>query len=353
MKIQSLPPIPKIKIDSESLNLLNEIDKKLARIDGCCLMDSDGFTIDLLKIREGLSSVAIDYPIDTITELSKIYQSASTSQALLIDYKNSIILGEKLIKNSSAITHALESIHKELLKGKNPSAGLFRTGCVWINDSAISKEESKFIAPDDEEIIPMIIDLENYIAGDVSYPAAINAGLIHAQFEMIHPFQSHNGLVGRILIQLYLLLKKKLSFSVLQLSNSLHKSRGEYFDRLEDLENNNNWSGWTKFFLETINDAASETLWLFQKIFRQRDSDLKLLLEKSFVSTASINLLNYITKAPIFSIPLVTSKLGYTKQTMNLLIKKFEEEKIITEISGKQRYRTYFYKALVDTLLHN
>ena len=123
MKIQSLPPIPKIKIDSESLNLLNEIDKKLARIDGCCLMDSDGFTIDLLKIREGLSSVAIDYPIDTITELSKIYQSASTSQALLIDYKNSIILGEKLIKNSSAITHALESIHKELLKGKNPSAG--------------------------------------------------------------------------------------------------------------------------------------------------------------------------------------------------------------------------------------
>lgn len=353
MKIAPLPPNPKIKIDSETLSLMNEINHKFSQIEGCCLLDADATTINLLKMREGLNSVRLDYANDSITELTSLFQPEGKSTKELSNYRNSLLLGEKLIKSGSGISHILESIHKELLTGKNSSAGLFRTNPAWINDSVAPKSESKYVAPDDEEIIPLMIDLENYIAGDLSYPALINAGLIHAQFEMIHPFQTHNGLTGRILIHIYLLLKKKVSFPILQISSALQKNKSEYFNCLEDLEQNNNWNGWVKFFLEAIAEAGSETLWLFQKICKQKEKDLKRLLEKSFVSTASIRLLNYITTNPIFSIPQITSTLGYTKQTMNLLIKKFEEEKLITEISGKQRYRTYSYKALVDILLHN
>ena len=61
-------------------------------------------------------------------------------------------------------------------------------------------------------------------------------------------------------------------------------------------------------------------------------------------------MLNFITRNPVFTISQITEKLGYTKQTINLLIKRFVDEKLIEEISGKKRYRTYTYKTIYDVL---
>ena len=350
MKISPLPPLPKLRVDSEYLGLISEIDRKLAKIDGCCLLDSNGLFTELLNIREAAFSIDMDYPEKSPIEFDSYFLNLAESKDKIDRYNKSLLLGQKLLKDVSSVSHIIKSIHKELFEIENAGAGLFRKRQVWIRDSAKEKNNSVYIAPDDEEIIPLMNDLEVYLAMDISYPAVINAALIHAQFEMIHPFESRNGLVGRILIHLHFLWKKRLANSVLQISKALNKHKLEYFDRLEDLEKNNNWNGWIKFFLRMIDESATETLWLFNKIHQQKEKDLNLIIEKDFASTASICMLNFITRNPVFTISQITEKLGYTKQTINLLIKRFVDEKLIEEISGKKRYRTYTYKTIYDVL---
>ena len=351
MKINPLPPNPKIRLDSESVGLISEIDRKLGQLDGCCILDSGGVYQDLLSIREALFSLCLDYPTYSPINLDSYYLGLPELTDGFERYKKSLSLGQKLLKDVASVEHIIKSIHKELVS--NTIGGGYRKNLVWINDSIKPHNVSKYVAPEPDEITSLMKDLENYLAKDISYPAVINAALIHAQFEMIHPFESHNGLVGRILIHLYLLWKKKLSSPLLQISKTLNKHKLEYFDRLEDIEKNENWSGWIKFFLHVINEAASDTLILFKEINQIWDKDFNLLLEKEFASTASIGLLKYISRNPAFTISQVTDKLGYTKQTMNLLIKKFEEENIIIEVSGKKRYRTYSYKTIYDLLIQD
>ena len=191
-------------------------------------------------------------------------------------------------------------------------------------------------------------DLDQYISSDISYPVFVNAALIHAQLEMIHPFASGNGLTGRVLLLLHFIWKKKLSLPVLQISSILNKRKNEYFDRLGDLERNNNWDGWVKFFLKGIIESANKTRDILINIIRLENNDYNKFIEKEFATTASLKLFDYILSNPVVSVPKITSALRYSKQTTNLLIAKFLEENILQEATGKRRYRVYYYKKLIN-----
>ena len=48
--------------------------------------------------------------------------------------------------------------------------------------------------------------------------------LVHAQFEILHPFRDGNGRIGRMLVPLYLFEKKLLSRPMFYLSQYLDRS---------------------------------------------------------------------------------------------------------------------------------
>lgn len=53
--------------------------------------------------------------------------------------------------------------------------------------------------------MPSLADISAYLYDSEDDPL-IQAALVHYQFEMIHPFEKYNGIVGRILI--FMVLKK-------------------------------------------------------------------------------------------------------------------------------------------------
>ncbi len=103
-------------------------------------------------------------------------------------------------------------------------------------------------------------ELEKYINSDDDLDNLIRSGLIHYQFETIHPFLDGNGRVGRMLITLFLMEKGLLERPVLYISYFLKRNRIEYYDRLSEVRNKGNYEQWIKFFLKAIAESASDAI---------------------------------------------------------------------------------------------
>lgn len=335
MILNSLPPNPKLKLDSELLTLISETEKLLSQIVLLNNFTSDGF-YNLIKVNEDINSYSLDY--NTGWKIESYFFNSETEQQTnrLI---NSTEVAQKILKDVKP-SRLIKTIHKELLGEKKNSAGEFRTG----------EPTFSFSLPTADEVPELMNSLEQYLINDASYHPLVNAALVHAQFEMIHPFNSHNGVVGRTLMQLHFVWKKKLSIPVLQISKILRGKKIEYFDRLDDLARNNNWNGWVKFMLRVFYEAASLTLLYLTKLHAAAQQNKKILMEKNLVTTASLKLIDLLKTKPVITIQQLTSELSYSKQTLSVIISKLLEEQIIEEVSGKQRYRVFKSKNFLSAI---
>jgi Fic family protein len=101
----------------------------------------------------------------------------------------------------------LQEIHSILLKGtrggkKEP--GKIRTVQNWIGPVGSNLHSAMFVPPPPEKVPELLADLESFIVTDDRIPPLIKIGLVHAQFETIHPFIDGNGRMGRLFITFYL-----------------------------------------------------------------------------------------------------------------------------------------------------
>lgn len=355
MLLSPLPPNPKIRLDSEIYGLISEADKSLYLLEGAMnVLPAGHFLVSTLTTLESLKSLKIDGCNQNITDIfSRVIQEDQEDLKNILGYVRALTLAQKSLRNVSSSSHIIKSIYKELtheLSEENLLSGDYRKTRILVGQYSSGKGDAKYIPPPPGEVEPLMKDFETYIASDLSYPFVVNAALIHAQFEMIHPFETNNGLVGRILLQLHFLWKKRLSIPVLQISHVLSNRRTEYFDRLGDLEKNNSWDSWIKFFLKIIIESALHTSRIIKNISDLEFRDYQNILNKGFASTPSLKIFELIFHKPIISLPFITKELGLNKQTANVLLAKFLEENILEETTGKQRYRIFVYKKLMDIL---
>ena len=127
--------------------------------------------------------------------------------------------------------------------------GEYRTSPVWIGRVGSDLRNAQFVAPVEEDMIPAITDLENYINYDESANPLVKAALIH-------PFIDCNGRVGRIINTLFLMERGLLRHPVLPLSDSLKRVAAQYYMLLQGVSDNGNHTEWVKFFLTMIKEAA-------------------------------------------------------------------------------------------------
>jgi Fic family protein len=88
-------------------------------------------------------------------------------------------------------------------------------------------------------------------------PAVIKAGLLHVQFETIHPFLDGNGRIGRLLVTLYLCVHGVLRKPLLYLSLYLKTHRADYYRLLQEVRERGAWEAWLEFFLDGVAETAS------------------------------------------------------------------------------------------------
>lgn len=89
-------------------------------------------------------------------------------------------------------------------------------------------------------------------------PLLVKAGLVHVQFETIHPFLDGNGRLGRLLITFLLCAAGVLREPILYLSLYFKQHRSAYYDLLDGVRVKGDWETWLDFFLTGIKDTADQ-----------------------------------------------------------------------------------------------
>lgn len=244
----------------------------------------------------------------------------------------------------------LRQTHQVLLsgvRGKHKLPGQFRKSQNWIGATL---KDAIFIPPHQTEVQELMSDLENFIHNEKIYvPHLIRIGIIHYQFETIHPFLDGNGRLGRLLITLYLVSKKVLLKPSLYLSDFFEKNKAYYYDNLMIARISNNLTQWLKFFLVGVIETSKSSIEVFKNILSLKSRlETKELPKLGSKVNRGQQLLQVLYQAPILSTKNTASILKISTSTANRLIVDFVNLGILEEYTGYRRNRKFIFKEYVD-----
>ncbi|MCK4512269.1 Fic family protein [bacterium] len=244
----------------------------------------------------------------------------------------------------------------ENVRGDLKGRGEFRKQDVYIGSPNSSMEEATYIPPPHWELEGLLSNWEKYYHRDDERDELVQLALLHAQFELIHPFLDGNGRVGRMLIPLFLHDKQLLSSPVLYISAYLKSKQIEYFNKLRALSQgeqpNSAWQDWVTYFLRAVRETAEKNAGKAEAI---RDlygdvQDVFKRMTRSRFATA-VEALDYLFGSPILKGPDFWRATGLSdRQSASKLLKQLvDEDVLVVARQGERRRPTvYAFPRLLD-----
>jgi len=245
----------------------------------------------------------------------------------------------------------LNETHKRLMhgsRGANKSPGQIRRTQNWIGGSRPGN--TAFVPPPPQRVEALLASLEKYLHGKDSLPPVIRAGLIHVQFETIHPYLDGNGRIGRLLIALLLEYWQLLPQPLLYLSLFFKRHQAEYYRRLSAVRTDGDWEGWLDFYLDGVAKIGDEAVSAARDLFAIVTNDRRRILEESAASVAALRLFEELPSHPIVTVNSVIRLLDTTKPTAGKAIDVLVAAQVLKEMTGRQRSRSFGYHRYLDTL---
>jgi Fic family protein len=307
--IPQVLPIQGISWDS-LIPLIGAANRSIAHYDGVLYgVPNPAVLLSPLTTQEAVLSSRIEGTVATLGEVLKFeageipdVEARRIDMLEIINYRHALRYAEKALKNRPFNLNLLLELHSILLdsvRGQDKGRGSFRKIQNWVGEPGTPIEQAKFVPPD-PLLVPSALDSwEKYYHAEEPDPL-VQLAIIHAQFEIIHPFIDGNGRIGRILIPLFLYEKELLSRPMFYLSAYLEKHHDEYVSGLRALGRNTDaWQGWIAFFLRAIDEQARENASTARSIMDLYEK-LKVNVIDLTHSQYAIPLLDQIFQRPIF-----------------------------------------------------
>ena len=240
----------------------------------------------------------------------------------------------------------IKEAHKILLqgvRGEHKTPGEIRKTQNWIGGSSL--QDAFFIPPEPNMLPDLLTDIEKFLHNEnLQVPEIIRAGIVHYQFETIHPFLDGNGRTGRLLIILYLISTGLLNKPVLYISDFFERNRMSYYDSLSMVKQTNNITQWLKFFLSGVIEISKNSIKTFEEIIKLKKEIESKLENIGKKATNGQKLLELLYSKPKVNSKIVCENLGITSATANGLLKAFVDIGILEEKTGFNRNRYYVFE---------
>jgi len=219
----------------------------------------------------------------------------------VLNYRAAMRAAEELLQQLPLCQRVVREVHKVLLsgvRGEDKARGEYRRAPNWIGPPGCAMEEAHFVPIAPDKLAEGMSAWEQYIHADAP-DRLVQAGIIHAEFEALHPFLDGNGRVGRMLIPLFLWKAGLVQRPMFYISAYFEARRDVYYERLLAVSRDNDWTGWCAFFLEAVRVQAEENLAKAQEILNLYE-DMKERVAKMTRSQYAIRALDWIFQRPIF-----------------------------------------------------
>ena len=358
-----LPPDPPLLIDAHMQRQLEAASLAVGRLDGIgrLLPGPDELLYSYIR-KEAVLSSQIEGTQSSIADLLLHENSAAPGVSLedvqeVSNYIRAMNHGVDLLKKLPLSLRLIREMHKVLVtgtRGTHQTPGEFRRSQNWIGGSMPGN--AAFVPPPPHEVMPALGALEKYLHTDDA-PALVKAGLVHAQFETIHPFLDGNGRVGRMLIPLLLVAEGALERPWLYVSLHFKRHRATYYELLQKARTHGAWEEWTSFYLDGVARIADEAVDKIRELLALFERDRKTVegsragsIYQRVALHSNLDVYEYLRRRIAIRIPEAAAACGTTKPTVARALDDLERIGIAREVTGKPRNRVYVYQEYLDIL---
>ncbi len=324
--------------------LVGDANAELARYDGLLQgIPNPAVMLSPLTTQEAVLSSKIEGTQATVDEVLEqeagIIKEGEKYKDIqeISNYRLALYRASDYLKEYPIRLGFIRELHKILLdsvRGQDKTPGMFRVDQNWIGKAGCTIDEASFVPPDPLQLNNYLQAWEKYIDFDDN-DFLLQTAVVHAQFELIHPFKDGNGRIGRIMIPLFLYQKGALSQPMFYLSEYLENNREEYYQRLKDISEQGDWNGWIAFFLKAIAVQAkqnSERVRMIMTLY----NEMKISIQNITRSQYSVHLLDAIFSKPIFKasdfVKQFSQAHGIHEKTTPGLLRQLKDAGILAEL---------------------
>lgn len=303
-------PLPLADIDWPALvPLIGQANRALAQYDGILYgVPNPEVLLSPLTTQEAVLSSRMEGTQATLGDVLKFEAGADVLEESrrhdiqeIINYRRALQTAEGELKKRPFNLNLLLQLHSILLdsvRGRNKARGQFRTEQNWIGPPGCAVQQAAFVPPAPLFLKEHLDNWEKYYHSDERDPL-VQLAIVHAQFEIIHPFLDGNGRLGRILVPLFLNEKQLLSRPMLYISSYFEANRDRYIDGLRGLGGPKSWDRWIEFFLHAVTEQARSNSATARAIIELYNR-LKIHLIELTNSRYAVPLLDHLFDQPIF-----------------------------------------------------
>ena len=261
-----------------------------------------------LTTQEAVMSARIE---GTQATISEVYQFGAGQPAAtlerradideIINYRRAMRHAEEMLNELPLSLRVVRETHEVLLsgvRGRDKAPGEYRRIRNWIGAPGRMIEEAKFVSVSPERLGEAMDRWERFIHAE-ELDLLVQAAVLHAEFEAIHPFLDGNGRLGRMLVPLFLWQRGLISRPMFYISAYFESHRDAYYDGLLAVSKDDDWTGWCRFFLTAVREQAEDNLSKAKGILELYETT-KLRVSEATRSRYAIHALDWIFQNPIF-----------------------------------------------------
>lgn len=355
-----LPPRdPPLDLTSDLAPLLTRACEHLRLLDlaGDLVPSVEWFVYGFVR-KEAVLSSQIEGTQATLMDLLEVEASGETAVDADVEevcgYVDALNYSAEEVGSESGLPlsmRLLSETHRRLLsgaRGAQKRPGEVRRSQNWIGGTRPGN--ARFIPPPPHRLGELLRDFECAIHEESDLPPLVRVGLLHVQFETLHPYLDGNGRLGRLLITLLLRHWGLLSRPLLYLSLFLKTHRQEYYRCLGAVRTDGDWEGWLAFFLEGIAVVAAEAAVTARRLHTIVGTSRERLLACDEATVFSLRLFELLPRHPILTVNRVVELLGCSRPAAAKALRVLEAAEILHGLDERKKNRTVGFNEYLNEL---
>jgi Fic family protein len=348
------PLFPAVEFSAQLIEAISKADLAVGELAGIGrVLPDPNLLISASLKKEAVLSSKIE---GTLTEYDDLFgfeilgneSKAPEDVKEVVNYIKAIEFAVERVDTLPMSLRLVREIHKLLMagvRGEVATPGEFRKSQNWIGRAGSTLSNATFVPPPVEAMIEALKNWEAAHHEESSLPVIVKLAILHAQFEMIHPFIDGNGRVGRLLIVLLLTHWGILPAPILYLSAYFEKHRDGYYSGLLGVSHRGAWEEWILYFVKAIREQAVRATALCKALLELRDRYDKTIPAKQRTKT-SVALLELLFKTPYIDVNTLKDHAGVGFPTAQRAIDLLVQLGILREITARKRSRVWEAKEI-------